>query len=60
MLLEIALLFIFLYQPSEYQVFCSGLLWSLRKCYCQCNHPRVCPDRIVDHIALIILLCPYC
>ena len=31
---------------------CSGL-WPLRKCYWQCNHPRVCPDCIDDDIALI-------
>ena len=32
---------------------CLGL-WSLRKCYWQCNHTRICPDCIADYIALII------
>ena len=60
MLSEIALLFILLHQLSEYQAFCLGL-WSLRKCYWQCNryYPPVCSDYIADHIALIILLWLY-
>ena len=39
---------------------CLGL-WPSRKCYWRCNryHPRVCPDRIAGHIALIASLWPY-
>ena len=57
MLSRIALLFIFLHQPLEHQ----ASLWSLRKCYWQCNcyHSRVCLDCIAGHIALIASLRPY-
>ena len=60
MLSGIAPLFIFIHQPSEHQAFRSGL-WFLCKCYWQCNRyqPRVCPDCIAGHIALIALLWPY-
>ena len=36
---------------------CSGL-WPLCRCYWQCNryHPRICPNRIASHIALIVSL----
>ena len=55
MLSGIAPLFIFLHQPPKHQAFRSGL-WSSRKCYWQCNHPRVCSDRIADYIALVLSL----
>ena len=53
----IAPLFIFLHQPSGHSAFCSGL-WSLCKCDWRCNryYPRVCPDCIASHIALIMSL----